>query len=203
MNREIAVIGDIHGNIEALDGILAAIEGQWTDLVFLGDYINRGRKSAQVLQRLIELSANSKSVHCLAGNHEEEFLNLLETGNIMRFLRIGGAGTINSYLETPEGDLIERLRRAVPGTHLEFLRNLPKFYVSKGLIVTHKPPRHILEPNTYYVHGHVPQASLYPEFGKYSAAIDTGCGTLTGGRLTCLLWPSLRVMQVNSSGALL
>src|SRR3546814_11293899 len=74
------------------------------ELIFLGDLINRGPQSAQVIDRLINLRAQRPETRFLLGNHEELFLTALD-GNreaIRFFDRVGGAETILSYGITPE-----------------------------------------------------------------------------------------------------
>src|SRR3546814_20443091 len=74
------------------------------ELIFLGDLINRGPQSAQVIDRLIGLRAQRPETRFLLGNHEELFLTALD-GNreaIRFFDRVGGAETILSYGITPE-----------------------------------------------------------------------------------------------------
>lgn len=114
--RRFYAIGDIHGHLDLLDGLLARIRhdelerGQPKgELIFLGDLINRGPRSAQVIDRLIKLKAERPETRFLLGNHEELFLTALD-GNreaIRFFDRIGGAETILTSLI--HGDAVGRL----------------------------------------------------------------------------------------------
>jgi serine/threonine protein phosphatase 1 len=73
-NRTIA-IGDIHGHIKALVGLIDLINPQPEDkLVFLGNYINRGPDSKGVLQFIIDRIQRCNIV-CIMGNHEEMMIN--------------------------------------------------------------------------------------------------------------------------------
>lgn len=64
-------IGDVHGCVHALEAVLEAIAPVAQDqLVFLGDLIDQGRDSCQVLDRIIELK-QSCQVRLIKGNHEE------------------------------------------------------------------------------------------------------------------------------------
>lgn len=202
MNRETAVIGDIHGNISALTGLLKCVEGKYRRLVLVGDYVNRGNNSAAVLQTLIDWAATGPEVVCIAGNHDLAFLKCLEDGDLMAFLRMGGAATINSYISAPEPDLLAQLRRSVPAQHVNFLRELRSSFVDDGLLITHSSKRveSSYEAPRFHIFGHAPQSDRTPTITPTWAAIDTGCGTFPDGRLTCLLWPSLEVIQVDSSG---
>lgn len=197
------MIGDVHGNVAALSGLLQAIKDTYRRVVFVGDYINRGTDSAAVIQLLIDHINVGADLHCLAGNHDTAFLDCLDSGHLTEFLRMGGAATIKSYISSPEPDVLEQLRRMVPGSHRDFLRDLQTSYAEESLRVTH----YRNEPDTFtgsrfHVFGHVPQADLVPMITSDWAAIDTGCGTVTNGRLTCLFWPSLEYVQVDAAGQL-
>lgn len=64
------VLADIHGNLPALEAVLAHPAAQrCTDVVSLGDHVNFGPKSREVHDRLISLGATM-----LLGNHEERLL---------------------------------------------------------------------------------------------------------------------------------
>ena len=70
-------IGDIHGELEKLDELLALLTIEPGDkLIFLGDYIDRGPDSPGVIERLIELRERHDCVFLL-GNHESMFLDFL------------------------------------------------------------------------------------------------------------------------------
>jgi serine/threonine protein phosphatase 1 len=202
MNRETAVIGDIHGNVSALTGLLKCIEGKYRRLAFVGDYVNRGNDSAAVLRTLIDRATTGPELVCIAGNHDLAFLKCLEDGDLVAFLRMGGAATINSYISASEPDLLAQLRRSVPAQHVSFLRELRSSFLDDGLLITHSSKRveSSYEAPHFHIFGHAPQPDRAPTITQTWAAIDTGCGTFPDGRLTCLLWPSLEVIQVDSSG---
>jgi hypothetical protein len=208
MSQPIGIVGDIHGNVSALAGLLRVIEGRCKQLVFVGDYVNRGPSSAQVIQMLIDGSATgTKHIH-IAGNHDVAFLKCLEGGSLSAFLRIGGAATVRSYIVHPEPDVLGQLRQAVPEDHVNFLRALKAHHQEADLLVTHRPNNVGIDAGKtgvgkFHVFGHVPQHKLVPRITEVSAAIDTGCGTLPNGRLTCLVWPTLEVVQVDSNGAMI
>ncbi|MFI6306762.1 metallophosphoesterase [Amycolatopsis thailandensis] len=202
MSVKIGVIGDVHGNLAALTGLLKYIDGTYDHLVFVGDYVNRGRDSAAVIQLLVDRSQHRADSSFVAGNHDIAFLDCLNKGELSEFLMIGGAATIRSYVSKPEADVLGQLRRSVPKEHIHFLRNLQPYYLHNGLLVTHagnnlgKP----FQDFSFHVYGHIPQGSLRPEITKEQAAIDTGCGTIPGGRLTCVFWPTMNFVQVDSLG---
>lgn len=197
MSTELAFVGDIHGSLDALQGLWEALDARFaeTPVVFLGDYINRGPKSADVLQMLISLAHEGRAT-LLAGNHETALLDALERSDLSAFLKIGGAMTIRSYVGGPVGpDVLRDFSRAFPTEHLEALRRMPLTFETADLIAQHIPP-----PPTpkYCISAHMPVGQL-PRIGRRSASLDTGCGT-GSGRLTALLWPSFDYIQVNSQG---
>jgi serine/threonine protein phosphatase 1 len=135
-------VGDIHGEADLLDGMLAAIGddfaahggGSAPVLVYVGDYIDRGPNSSGVIDRLISGPLPGFRQHCLMGNHEAAMLDFLrEPASGAAWLDFGGMATLHSYgvapprvglsterLETLRDALAERL----PSEHLAFLRRL-------------------------------------------------------------------------------
>ena len=81
MPRTIA-IGDIHGHLAALDGLLAAIEPAPDDtLITLGDYVDRGPNSRGVIDRLIQLGRRCRHVPLL-GNHDLMMIEICGDGQL-------------------------------------------------------------------------------------------------------------------------
>lgn len=135
--RRVYAIGDIHGRDDLFAQLLERIaednnrrEVAEVSIILLGDLVDRGPSSKQVVDRAIALSRHAPDVHCLMGNHEEVFLKALGGDpSLMRyFVRIGGAPTIHSYGLT--GDAYEQLTfeelarifpPMVPESHIAFL----------------------------------------------------------------------------------
>nr|WP_294850409.1 metallophosphoesterase [uncultured Sphingomonas sp.] len=134
-------IGDIHGRRDLLDQLLLMVDADIAGrgirrpiLLFLGDYIDRGPSSAQVLDRLIDIGfAADPECYFLMGNHEEVLLRLLN-GDVEIFpnwMRFGGRECLDSYgadsddiaQRKPE-ELRFRLRATIPRRHREFLSRL-------------------------------------------------------------------------------
>ena len=66
-------IGDIHGHPDKLDRALELLEadgGAGAEVIFIGDYIDRGPDSRAVIQRLIDGLAEGQNWTCLKGNHD-------------------------------------------------------------------------------------------------------------------------------------
>lgn len=198
--KEIAFVGDIHGSIDALNGILEILQERHVDhIVFLGDYINKGLASNAVLSRLISLGQRN-SVTLLRGNHETALLDAIESRNLTGFLKLGGAATIRSYIGGDSGpDVLREFRNAIPNEHLDTLRAMPTQFLTTQVIAQHQPSnsRQLFRTGKFSVTAHRPVGPR-PVIRRKSAEIDTGCGD--GGLLTSFLWPSREYVQVNSFG---
>jgi len=93
-------IGDIHGDLAALDALLArlpALGGEDT-LIFLGDYVDRGPDSRGVIERVRRLAADGPArVVALRGNHEDRWIACHAEPDVA-FLLPPGNGCANMYL---------------------------------------------------------------------------------------------------------
>lgn len=131
------VVGDIHGRLDLLDQLLELIHSELerrparkTLLVFVGDLIDRGPASAQVVERLRTYRSRGVRPVFLLGNHEEVLLRILagESSLIPSWLKFGGAECLASYgvatrsLRAMSGDeAAAAIRDAIPLTHVKFL----------------------------------------------------------------------------------
>lgn len=112
-NRRI-VIGDVHGYYDTLVALLDAISPtSEDDVYFLGDLIDRGPKSAQVVDLVMRNQFN-----CLRGNHEEMLLDVVGNGEVsidlyQSWLYSGGHATVDSY------------NSKIPQEHIDWIKNLP------------------------------------------------------------------------------
>lgn len=199
--KEVAFVGDVHGSLSALEGVLDALRSRSVErIVFLGDYVNKGGNSRAVLERLITESANGQ-VTLLRGNHEAGFLKALESRDLRIFLKMGGAATVRSYVGGNVGpDAMGAFVEAVPAAHIEALRAMPLRFSTRTIIAQHEPlkrPR-LLSVGRFAVTAHRP-VGMTPKIGRRSAEIDTGCSD-EGGRLTSFIWPSREYIQVGADG---
>lgn len=185
--NEIGVVGDIHGHPYALVNLLEEIDGLVDTIVFLGDYVDRGPGSAQVLDVLLDAAGRLCCVF-LEGNHDAAFRAALN-GEFDAFLSLGGAATVRSYVTPPYRDVEREFVDAVPASHREFLEVLVPCHETQELLVGHALPD-ADGSGRFRVGGHAPQFGSVPTIGDDYAYVDTGCGTLEQGMLTCLLWPS-------------
>ena len=131
-------IGDIHGRVDLLDGLLKRIEAHIAAKpighhieVFLGDYIDRGPASQSVLERLVARSSY-RSVF-LKGNHETFMTDFIKSPHILGdWQRLGGLETLMSYgiMPTINANAVAQARiaadfdRVLPDSHRQFLGHL-------------------------------------------------------------------------------
>ncbi|MDQ1138344.1 serine/threonine protein phosphatase 1 [Microbacterium sp. SORGH_AS 1204] len=200
MKSQTAFVGDVHGNIAALLGMWPLISTHPVErVVFLGDYINKGPKSAHVISMLRQI-ADDDRVTLLRGNHEVALLDALAREDLAPFLKMGGAMTIRSYIERPVGpDVFPEFVAALPQEDAALLRGLEETYETHELIARHSPWK--TPPRKYAISAHRPIGRV-PRIGPGGAQIDTDCGN-PGGRLTALMWPSLNYLQVDEYGELI
>lgn len=152
----IYVVGDIHGRDDLLEKMLELISDHFYStgletcvLVCVGDYIDRGDNSAQVLNRLLTLSSEfPDQVVCLTGNHEQMMLDFLREPEARgrRWFRNGGLQTLASYSiggvweTSPEPELVrarDQLLAAMPDGLESWICNLPLIYQNGNVVVTH------------------------------------------------------------------
>lgn len=198
MSNEFAFVGDVHGNLPAVQGLWhALVQRGLPHVIFLGDYINKGSRSAEVLGELISHAEEGRAT-LLAGNHETALLDALDREDLSAFLKMGGAMTIRSYVGGRVGpDVLSEFMTKLPGEHLKALRRMPPTFETADLVAQHIPPK--LSTQKFRISAHVSLSEL-PRIGRSSAQLDTGCGT-DSGRLTALLWPTLDYIQVDAHGA--
>ena len=208
----ILAIGDVHGCLKALDTLLDFVELQPADeLIFLGDYIDRGPDSRGVIERVIELSAREKFV-ALRGNHEAWLLRAqFEPSWFDSWQGVGGEETLISYDAFSVDDL--------PAEHLEFINSTRMFFQNESHIFVHaaisaKPPHENREEQLLWgkfnqikphpsgkrvICGHSAQRGGVPNNSSHAVCIDTFC--YGGGWLSALDVTSDRVWQANELGA--
>jgi serine/threonine protein phosphatase 1 len=140
--ERIYAVGDIHGRLDLLRklhtqilGDLASATGLRTTVVYVGDYVDRGHESRQVIDLLINEPLPCDSRVHLLGNHDAWFRGFVEEeGEPFPWLSVGGQATVLSYrVDCPSPAMddarTETMRQAlqanVPAEHLKFLYDLP------------------------------------------------------------------------------
>ncbi len=213
MSGRLIAIGDIHGCHKEFSDLLDKLDlGKHDRLVLLGDLVNRGPGSAEVLDLAREHATVS-----LLGNHELRLLNYRKTDD-------------PSHLRRADYDTLKQLR----GRDWDYLDAMPLTYYDDELDTVfvhggflpdkawHKQPARIVtriqvvdkdgEPRKraeapgaphwselwrgppFVVYGHTPRNEVSRQ--KWCLGIDTGC--VLGGALTAYILPEKRVVQVRA-----
>lgn len=185
-------IGDVHGCVHALEVILDAIDPTPEDqLVFLGDLIDQGRDSRDVIDRLIELKQRTNLVLIL-GNHEEMMYAARISEKALRYWEnCGGVATLNSYR-------FGASLREIPPDHWALLDQALPYFETDDFIFTHanylpdvpmeEQPTHqlrwaLFEPDDMQPHfsgkpvivGHTEQPNSEVLDLGFAMCIDTAC----------------------------
>jgi serine/threonine protein phosphatase 1 len=208
-------IGDIHGCAKALRTLIDAIEPCRDDtIVCLGDYIDRGSDSRDVVDQVLELEGRCQLIPLL-GNHEIMLMAVLRGGLPEEVWREnGGDSTIVSY-----GGSLDR----IPSHHRQFFRRCRRYYETEKAFFVHAgylaheplevqpdqvlfwehllsipPPRH-LSGRTAFV-GHTPQRSGRIVNWGHVVCVDTYC--FGGGYLTAVDCETLDCWQADRHGIL-
>lgn len=155
MSKAIYAVGDIHGQQSELLRVLDLIKadgGPNAEVVFIGDYTDRGPASSDVLDTLIDGLEKGKRWHCLKGNHDRMFTWFmrdypLHDAYLPVYLywlheRLGGDATLASYgikmAETDRQTAVHALAKAaVPQAHFDFLDGLAHSFETDDLFFAH------------------------------------------------------------------
>jgi serine/threonine protein phosphatase 1 len=206
--QRIFVIGDIHGYLNKLTKLMDMIQPDADKdlLVFIGDYIDRGPRSKEVVDYMIDLKKRQTHMVCLLGNHEMMFMDYLIYGKEKKsFLINGGRETLKSY-KMKEADA----ESIIPEEHLVFFNSLKPYYETKNYIFVHAGlregiplseqkledliwiRREFIDSTHNFgklvIFGHTPVSR--PLISPTKIGIDTGAGY--GARLTALELPAMR-----------
>lgn len=213
-------IGDVHGRFDLLLNMHRRIEAElerdrpadWR-IVHLGDYVDRGPQSREVIDFLSEAVQRDPRIVALLGNHDEGMLDFLaDPSDAHLFINYGGFDTAASYgvmLDVSGREaLVEShaaLVAAMPERHLFFLRDLPRsitlgdFFlchagIKPGVALDSQSPRdlvwirdafldHVGLHPCVVVHGHTPCGE--PDVKPNRVNVDTMA--FASGRLTALV----------------
>jgi serine/threonine protein phosphatase 1 len=135
-------IGDVHGCLAELRAAeqrifadAAKVPAERRIILYLGDLVDRGPQSADVLDHLAGPPPPGFERLSLCGNHDESFLSFLDDPHAnMGWLDFGGEQTLESYgidlsrlsrHRSGTGGLGEIVRATVPEAHVDLLRRLP------------------------------------------------------------------------------
>lgn len=214
---ETFAVGDVHGCIAALCMLLATLKPEENRFIFLGDYIDRGPSSREVIEELIKLAANANHVF-LRGNHDEW---ILRARTEKRWFKtwvadgVGGKDTLRSYGAT-SFDILALSH--VPEAHFRFLESTRLYFQTDKDIFVHASISWMEPENTdaqqllwrsfgdilphpsgkRVICGHTSQPNGLPHDKGYAVCVDTFC--YQTGWLTALNVDTNEVMQANNHG---
>jgi serine/threonine protein phosphatase 1 len=218
--RRLYVIGDVHGRGDLLDRMAQIIRSDLAAepacdalCIFLGDYVDRGPRSAEVLQRL-STSDWPLAFVALRGNHEQMLLKFLDDAAYLEAWRhYGGLETLFSFgidvhkvLQTSDfAGAQQRLKALLPASTIDFIAKTPSSFqfgdyyfchagIRPGVALADQLEQDLLwiredftestaEHEKIIVHGHTPVER--PEVKSNRINIDTGA--YITGTLTCLV----------------
>lgn len=212
-------IGDVHGEYDMLIELMARIEASKYapsyHLIFLGDYIDRGPKSSDVVSFLSELK-DEPGVTAIQGNHEDWMVDAVLNGNRDArdsWLHFGGIQTRASYgvpMPTALTAPFTKEERRAAG----WMKSLPLFYQTENHVFVHAGVRpgcpmagqsrstmqwvrpddfsdynqdDPMGPCKHLVFGHTPSKDRQPWLGKNWTGIDTG-GCFSRGALSAAIF---------------
>jgi serine/threonine protein phosphatase 1 len=219
-DTRIYAIGDVHGRADLLREMFSAIDDSLVTHpidnvvhVLIGDYIDRGPNSREVIDTLIARATRHTMVY-LKGNHENYAVQFLADPAVLsEWKQVGGMSTLLSYGLRPTSqddaktrqEIAAAFRSALPDSHRRFLQNLPLTYSCGDFFFAHAGVRpgiplveqreqdllwirddfllHEEDFGKIIVHGHTPAKT--PDVRPNRINIDTGA--FATGRLTCLI----------------
>lgn len=205
------IIGDVHGCFDELEILLEKINytSKKDELIFLGDILNKGPKSSEVIHFVKEGEHS-----CILGNHEWGYLKSLKSGNLKK-----GFKKLNEELKNYFGDSLDDIHT--------WLDALPLYLERKDFLCVHagiapqveldKQSTNVLtrvrtwggdesdmdnekdHPWHYYYQGDRPiiygHWSLQGVHQKNNTiCLDSGC--VWGGELSCLIWEERKIVSV-------
>ena len=198
MSRYIAIT-DIHGEFYKLESLISKIDFKPNDtIVFMGDYIDRGKYSKEVVDRVIELGKSYKCIY-LIGSHEYAYLHSRKNEEYFKYLfwNYGGDATVESY---GSYDNIYKI-------HRDFYENLKYYYLTDEYLFVHAGinPHYSLEEqdkedlvyirwnfinskhklSQKIIFGHTDFDKPYVD--EFKIGIDLGCGKYPNAKLCGLI----------------
>jgi len=210
--EKIFAVGDIHGTPNKVFALMdkVDIDRKRDLLIFIGDYVDRGTGSYEVVDYLVDLKRQVENIIFLKGNHEDMLLKYLSGHDRFTYLINGGQITLESYLKRKKpGD-----RHPVPESHMEFYNSLVLYHETRDFLFVHagirkKIPINLQDANDLLwirsefidsdydfgkrvVFGHTPFSE--PLVMPNKIGIDTGA--VYGNKLTCVKLPDMVFYQV-------
>jgi len=223
-NTRIYCVGDIHGRNDLLRQLLMKVMRDFSQyegsviIVYLGDYVDRGLHSKQVIETLLNNQKTDVEYVYLRGNHEQVMLDCLQNATIIpSWLSFGGQSTLASYgvgiakIPTKREELLEiqtSLKECLPIEHYQFLTETQLSYTLGSYFFVHagvnpkkslarQCPEDLLWIRDEFINVdkaykkiivHGHTVTEEPEILKHRIGIDTGA--YASGILSCLVLES-------------
>ena len=215
-------VGDVHGRFDLLRRMADLIRGDLAAHppprksveIFLGDYIDRGPQSCQVVDWLIDTPPLAGERICLMGNHEDMLLDALtDPGGFVNWLHNGGDATLASYGvnvrpfagRSRAAEFSTLLIESLPSRHRAFFENLPRMAdfepylfvhagIRPGRPIADQDPQDLMWIREQFLRSdmdfgrvvvHGHTPAEHPEIRHNRINLDTGA--YFSGRLTCLV----------------
>jgi serine/threonine protein phosphatase 1 len=214
------VIGDIHGCYPALIALLNKVLPLADTLVFLGDYVDRGPQSREVVAAIIALQRQkTHRIIPLMGNHDFLFGQYIRGVDASVFFQVGGVQTLASYGLHPSSSRRD-IEEKIPSEHRDFFQYLPLWWQDDHAIYVHaglQPGVHLSQQTSQWclwareqflhsdydfgkpvVFGH----TVFDEPFITAKRIGIDTGAVFQGHLTALLLPSREIISVPNQSAI-
>ena len=220
----IFIVGDIHGCPEETEVLVKHIIDKESlskndQLIFIGDYVDRGPDSKSVVDFLIGVKNDFPKTIFLCGNHEDMMLDFMGYEGSMgnAYLFNGGLETLQSYgVKSPRG-AGKQLKNLMPEDHLEFYLSLDNYVLVESFALAHaglnplRDLRNQIDTDLYWIReafidnphyfdctvifGHTPYENVFFDL-PFKIGIDTGL--VYGNILTCIELKNEQIFQVES-----
>lgn len=209
------VFGDLHGNLRALQTLWNWLQPTHKEeIVFLGDYIDRGTDSRGVIEFLISIKQDFNACFVM-GNHEEMMLSCRFGSDYWpNWIKYGGDQTLRSY-GISDGNPQDLA--LVPDTHWGFLNQLLPYFETDHFIFTHaclNMDKQLKQQNSEelrwwpnlsdkahisgkkVIFGHMSQRSGIPTYYGQNLCLDTSISSW----ISCFDTETNTVHQANQAG---
>jgi serine/threonine protein phosphatase 1 len=224
--KRLYTIGDIHGcqrETALLLDFLTSKEklSQEDQIIFIGDYIDRGPDSKGVIELLLQFRKSFPKTIFLKGNHEDMLLAYLGfEGSMGEVYLLNGGGEMLTSYGVPEESKAADLFMAMPETHRDFFKDLDRYVVVDKYAFAHAgldPLRSLhsqVDEDLFWIRdefinnihhfdktilfGHTPFEDVVFHL-PYKIGIDTGL--VFGNKLTCVELVEQKLLQISRGAA--
>ncbi len=195
--RRTLVISDIHGCYDEFINLLALVDFKKNEdlLLLLGDYVDRGARSKDVVEKVLQL-VQGGNVIAIRGNHDQRFIDVMTSEDEtvkMKFFQHGGLITLESYcglslVGMSDEEKLQFGKEYINkhfNHHISFLNSLPFYYEDKEHIYVHA--------------GLNPSFENWQEQSEHDSSPNPKISTF---KLFCTLWMVLSMIAATFCSAL-